>query len=432
MGTQRRPQNYGAGMTVHDNSFHSPAFQRDLSVINVKLPPAPLVGAVGDGITNDTVAIQAIIDHVGTNGGGTIFFPEGDYLISQTIVIGSSRLNFVGVGYVSIIRTSADIILFQSFSNDDLLFDALHLIGSRSTDTEMGDGHAILVSDANRISVKNCIIQDFSGNGIHFTGFYGTGMPATNFDQGVWDSRVHNNYISRCTQGVMNINDCRRVSIARNTVLRVASVGIFADDSHRIDGTETPRACTGISIEGNNIEEFLGTGIAFAGTQESFIRGNSVMRGGQVGGTQPNANGITLQMAQNTILCKRNIVEGNIVAYNTNIGIVTIGASSNIIRNNHVYNNSYLRSSGGSSQVEFQSVTINSVVYGSKNNVFEGNFCEDDSANSTTGNQIKVLNSDCIGNVIKRNILRGGGSVTKVNDLGTSTVIADNIEDTIA
>ena len=39
-------------------------------------------GAVGDGVTDDTQAIQAAID---ANPGKTIFFPEGTYLITQTI-----------------------------------------------------------------------------------------------------------------------------------------------------------------------------------------------------------------------------------------------------------------------------------------------------------------------------------------------------------
>lgn len=42
-------------------------------------------GAVGDGVTNDTAAIQAAIAALGTNGGG-VYFPAGTY-VTDTIVI---------------------------------------------------------------------------------------------------------------------------------------------------------------------------------------------------------------------------------------------------------------------------------------------------------------------------------------------------------
>lgn len=38
-------------------------------------------GAVGDGVTDDTDAIRAAIEAVLEAGGGTIFLPEGIYLV---------------------------------------------------------------------------------------------------------------------------------------------------------------------------------------------------------------------------------------------------------------------------------------------------------------------------------------------------------------
>lgn len=38
-------------------------------------------GAKGDGITDDTNSIQAAIDWVGDNGGGTVYFPPGTYMV---------------------------------------------------------------------------------------------------------------------------------------------------------------------------------------------------------------------------------------------------------------------------------------------------------------------------------------------------------------
>lgn len=43
-------------------------------------------GVKGDGVTDDTVAIQAILDSVSNTNTTTVFFPTGTYLVSETLV----------------------------------------------------------------------------------------------------------------------------------------------------------------------------------------------------------------------------------------------------------------------------------------------------------------------------------------------------------
>lgn len=47
-------------------------------------------GAKGDGVTDDTVAIRGAMAFAGTRNGGTIKFPDGDYIVSGTVVIPSN------------------------------------------------------------------------------------------------------------------------------------------------------------------------------------------------------------------------------------------------------------------------------------------------------------------------------------------------------
>ena len=47
-------------------------------------------GAVGDGVTDDTTAIQAAVNATITNSGGNLFLPSGTYLISSALSIPSS------------------------------------------------------------------------------------------------------------------------------------------------------------------------------------------------------------------------------------------------------------------------------------------------------------------------------------------------------
>ncbi|WP_426153562.1 glycosyl hydrolase family 28-related protein, partial [Pseudomonas sp. DC3000-4b1] len=39
-------------------------------------------GAVGDGVTDDTAAMQKAIDAASAAGGGTVFVPSGTYIVS--------------------------------------------------------------------------------------------------------------------------------------------------------------------------------------------------------------------------------------------------------------------------------------------------------------------------------------------------------------
>ena len=48
-------------------------------------------GVVGDGVTDDTDAIQRVIDLCAKNGGGTVFFPNGKYALNTIKTIGSVR-----------------------------------------------------------------------------------------------------------------------------------------------------------------------------------------------------------------------------------------------------------------------------------------------------------------------------------------------------
>lgn len=56
-------------------------------------------GAVGNGTTDDTAAINAAIASIntGTNGGGTVFFPRGNYLTTSTIYLPQSVI-LLGTG----------------------------------------------------------------------------------------------------------------------------------------------------------------------------------------------------------------------------------------------------------------------------------------------------------------------------------------------
>lgn len=62
-------------------------------------------GAEGDGVTNDTSAIQAAINAAATAGGGIVLIPEGTYIISQLQMKNGVILQ--GVGWKTILKQKA-------------------------------------------------------------------------------------------------------------------------------------------------------------------------------------------------------------------------------------------------------------------------------------------------------------------------------------
>ena len=84
----------------------------DLYFINVKNPPAPFVAAKGDGATNDTAAIQALLNYAGLQR-SYLFFPAGNYIVSGLTMV--KNVSLVGLDrYSSIITLAPD-------SNRDLI-----------------------------------------------------------------------------------------------------------------------------------------------------------------------------------------------------------------------------------------------------------------------------------------------------------------------
>ena len=84
----------------------------DYFFINVKNPPATLVAAKGDGIANDTTAIQAMINYV-SGKKNYLFFPAGIYSVNQLTM--KRNVSLVGQD-----RYHA-IINLEAGSNTDLL-----------------------------------------------------------------------------------------------------------------------------------------------------------------------------------------------------------------------------------------------------------------------------------------------------------------------
>jgi hypothetical protein len=120
-----------------------------LDVYNVKT-----FGAIGDGVTNDNAAIQAAIDAAVAAGGGTIYFPPGNYAIYRIPgdlgtfqLFDVTDLTFLGDGYASTIQMLGDAALqtwYAFFLRDDtrrIRFENLRFLGDAFTNPNLAEQH---------------------------------------------------------------------------------------------------------------------------------------------------------------------------------------------------------------------------------------------------------------------------------------------------
>jgi hypothetical protein len=114
-------------------------------------------GAIGDGVTDDTTAIQNAINAAELEGFGVIFLPGGTYKVSSSLTVESSGITIMGSGVdVSVIKTSsttADIITLGDGSTtyNNIVVKDLTI----DTSVTRTAGAAIELNKVNRVILDN-------------------------------------------------------------------------------------------------------------------------------------------------------------------------------------------------------------------------------------------------------------------------------------
>lgn len=267
------------------------------SQFNVKDPD---YGAVGDGSTDDTTAIQAALDAADAAGGGIVFFPLGDYKITTALTLYpgvtlqgvsylASRIMVTGaikgasysavslteaditlqnIGFVGTVASALDLLTFtnasgiylygvglRNTSKSCLKLDGTYktiVIGGRFEDhTEYG------VNQVNAPNVGALIGVDFNVN-------TATGIAAVRLAGSSWEVRSCN--IEGAGLTVTGI------ALASPTRCQIASNFMEAFDGHTIDA-ETGATVTNITIVNNHLSSGTTEQIDFSlATAASGIR----------------------------------------------------------------------------------------------------------------------------------------------------------------
>ena len=147
-------------------------------------------GATGDGVTDDTAAINDALAEAQTyNLGATLFFPAGEYLISSTISIpyvsghGLGGISILGEGsYSSVIFSNSDIDLIEYVGDGSDPQDSYNLFGiyvqniylrytggnSTKTGINFTYCHQVLMSNVKIRYFKTAVYLDNCPNSVFF------------------------------------------------------------------------------------------------------------------------------------------------------------------------------------------------------------------------------------------------------------------------
>jgi polygalacturonase len=158
----------GFGLPALANTL-PPVRSRGTTVISVKDK-----GAVGDGIHDDTAAIQAAINALPSTG-GTIFVPAGTYLIDTTKKINLRSLMLLQMDPAAILKAKTSSVsrayILYANGKTDVEIAGGQLLGERDTHKYLTTStdewnHGIQLLNCKRVTVRDLRISKCTGDGI--------------------------------------------------------------------------------------------------------------------------------------------------------------------------------------------------------------------------------------------------------------------------
>ena len=255
-------------------------------------------GAVGNGTTDDTAAIQAAVNSANALGGGTVYLPQGDYKITAPITI-YSNIRFIGAGGQStkITKTTSTPVAASATANLVCLF-------GQSMGDANGDVNTILWVEAairaEKVEIAHMTLRSNAtspiGSPVRF-GIATIGMSDSSIHDlqieyvslaafvapTFWFSEMQLVQVVKCIQGIA-IENATSCSINNNYVVGARDAGYYfrdikysSFDSNACDDTNNPTAvpaysdravygttyrvdaCYGVSFTNNGCEQCFGT-----------------------------------------------------------------------------------------------------------------------------------------------------------------------------
>ena len=240
-------------------------------------------GATGDGVTDDTAAIQAVINNAAING-GVVFFPAGDYLVSSSLILysgvslqgeGAGDSSYPGTRIIAS-NTLADSVI-KYVSSDTLNETAIKDLQINAANQISGDG-IFLKNIGELTTIDRVVVSGACNNGINID---------LNFSSSIRLGYLSVNENGRCGSGAgVFINN----SYSSNNYIEYLSGNDNQDALLKVRGLNT----SNLYLVGFDSEKANASKQTYVIWLEAGERGNLIIVGGRINQSNPNQNGIAV------------------------------------------------------------------------------------------------------------------------------------------
>jgi parallel beta-helix repeat protein len=357
---------------------------------------AAVAGASGDGVTDDTAAIQSALA-----GGGRVYLPSGTYIVTG-LTIATASTTLVGPGTLKLKAATTGRIISVTAAN--VTIDGITLDGNRAAQsgTSYTSFNLIEADSTSFLTVRRCTLQNGYGNGIalvntsdsdlignvitnvHDNGIQvanagsdrnriaynringttaqngifltasGDSSPTTAY---IYDNKVIGNVVMNCgdtcietgihtvrteiasnfTSASVNpailLRDCLRVRAHHNTVV---TTNAMVDGIAVVPQTETASWNCDSSIDHNTVEGPTPTRTAVYIGQSGIVCEDNILRGttATTDGSDLVARGVCFGTGESSVIVRRNRISGFYYGVDCNYGATAISVDGYVVEEN--------------------------------------------------------------------------------------------------